>query len=347
MSTTKRCWEVFKCTVGDCPAYGEDEVCCWLMDGVRPRVDIHGKYLVPMEACLKCTLFKAHAGDKLIDETFHRIREQFGLYRKEVQKRTDIQNVRLTSVNERLQRQLADKEAAEQACLTVNEELNNFIRTISHDLKAPIISIQGFSSRLLKSEGRHLSQKGRGALKQIAASADRMETLVLDLLHLSQVGTADCRLQKTAMQDMIYQVIASLGDMIGKYGARIVIADRFPQIMCDEDQMFQVLENLVVNAIKFSKQTEFPTVEIGYANRPEYHLFYVRDNGIGIDPRYHQEIFDMFRRLKEIKDDKGTGLGLAIVQRIITRHGGRVWVDSKKGKGATFYFTVPKKGVCK
>ena len=343
MKTYTQCWRIFQCSDQACPVYGKDEPCCWLVPGVYPRTDVHGEYLEPMEACLGCRVFESNAPDTRVRETFGLIKKQFGTYRRKVQKRSEIRNIRLTSINEKLQRQVADKEAAEKACLTVNEELNNFIRTVSHDLKTPIISIKGFSARLLKTKGNHLGKQGKAALKQIMTSADRMESLVLDLLHLSQVGETDSHFRKLSVRDIITEVISSLEDTIRNNAIRVTMSDDLPEIYCDEGRIFQVFENLIVNAVRFTKDAESPTIEIGYKEREEAHEFYVRDNGIGIDPKDHQRIFNMFCQLAEIKDSKSTGLGLTIVQKIINRYGGRVWVDSEKGKGATFYFTLPKK----
>ncbi len=107
--------------------------------------------------------------------------------------------------------------------------------------------------------------------------------------------------------------------------------------------IYQVFENLLVNAIKFTAGAKDPKIEIGYEDMGDSHKFYVRDNGIGIDPKHHRKIFEMFHRLKEIQDEEGTGLGLTIVDRIVNSHGGKVWVESEKDKGATFYFILPKK----
>jgi signal transduction histidine kinase len=120
------------------------------------------------------------------------------------------------------------------------------------------------------------------------------------------------------------------------------LAENLPLICCDRDRIYQVFENLLVNAVKFIGNTRTPRIEVGYEDKGALHQFYVRDNGIGIDSKYHARIFEMFQRLKEVEDKKGTGLGLAIVDRIVTSHGGTVWVDSEKGKGATFYFTLQK-----
>ena len=120
------------------------------------------------------------------------------------------------------------------------------------------------------------------------------------------------------------------------------MADDLPTISCDEEKMYQVFDNLLTNAIKFVGDTENPEIEIGYEDKGEFHQFSAGDNGIGIDPKYHQKIFEMYQRLKQIEDEEGAGLGLPIVDRIIREHGGKVWVESEKGKGATFYFTLPK-----
>lgn len=120
------------------------------------------------------------------------------------------------------------------------------------------------------------------------------------------------------------------------------MADDLPTICCDPERMYQVFENLLVNGIKFTGTTDRPVIEIGCRDRGDSHQFYVRDNGIGIDPKHHRRIFEMFHRVQDIEDKDGTGLGLAIVDRIVNNHGGKVWVESEKGKGAIFYFALPK-----
>jgi signal transduction histidine kinase len=302
----------------------------------------HKKYLEPMEVCLECEVFKANADTARVQETFQVIKEQFKTYRKKVRKKSETKNVQLEATNARLKQEVADLEVAEKSCLNVNEALNSFIRTVSHDLKTPIISIQGFSSRLLKTEGKCLGEKGRDYLDRIISSANRMEALVLDLLQLSRVGETERQVENVAVHDIVTKVLSSLEENIRENGVRIIVSKNLPEIHCDESRILQVFENLIVNAIKFTRDKKIPTIEIGYKNKGRFHEFHVRDNGIGIATEYHEEIFEMFRQLKEIKDSKGTGLGLTIVHRIVSRSGGKVWVDSEKGKGATFYFTLPK-----
>ena len=124
----------------------------------------------------------------------------------------------------------------------------------------------------------------------------------------------------------------------------LVVTEDLPPIYCDGERIYQVFENLLINAIKYMGDTEDPKIEIGYEDNEAFHQFYVRDNGIGIDAKYHEKVFEMFHRLREVEKEEGTGLGLAIVERIVNNHRGRVWVESEPEKGSTFYFTIPAAG---
>ncbi|MBW2595753.1 MAG: GHKL domain-containing protein [Deltaproteobacteria bacterium] len=139
---------------------------------------------------------------------------------------------------------------------------------------------------------------------------------------------------------IIRNVLDVLGPQLKKRGIKVDVQGRLPVIHCDRNRIYQVFENLIQNSIKYMGDTESPVIEIGCKKRDGFHEFYVKDNGIGIDPKYHQKIFQIFQRLKEV-DTKGTGVGLATVERIAEVHGGSVRVESERGKGATFYFTVP------
>jgi len=169
-----------------------------------------------------------------------------------------------------------------------------------------------------------------------------MEALVSDLLTLTRVGRITPNFAEISCTDMLNDLAASLQGRLKKMGVKLVIQDNLPTVFCDAQRIYQVFENLVVNAMKFIGDTECPKIEVGYESNSGFHQFYVRDNGIGIDPIYHLKVFQMFQRLDEIEDNEGTGLGLAIVKRIVDSHGGKVWVESEKGTGATFNFTLPK-----
>ena len=222
-----------------------------------------------------------------------------------------------------------------------NEELENFVHFVSHDLKSPIVSLQGFSSILLKDYQDKLGKEGKRYLERIMANARHMENLVSDLLTLSKIGRPSRALKEFPCINLIKEVCSNLQPLLEKSGIEIVIGNNFPSIYADRERIYQVFINLLTNAIKFIGDTGSPRIEIGYVENEKFHQFYVRDNGIGIDVKYHQRIFEIFQRLKEVEDKEGTGVGLTIVERIVTNHGGNVWVESEKGKGATFYFNIP------
>ena len=233
---------------------------------------------------------------------------------------------------------------AEEELMKKNEELENFVYVVSHDLKSPLISLQGFSSALLKDYQDKLGEEGKRYVKRITANTHRMEVLISDLLALSRLGRAVSAFKDISSLEIANRVCNHLKPRLEKNRIEVSIGDNLPTIRCDGDRIYQVFENLLVNAMKFMGDREKPRIEIGYEEKGEFHRFYVKDNGIGIDPRYHGKIFEIFHRLKEIDDEEGTGIGLVIVERIIKNHGGEVWVESEKGKGATFYFTLPKAG---
>lgn len=253
----------------------------------------------------------------------------------------DLLPVVLPEVVRRHGDRLARKEAEEEL-QKINEELKNFVHVVSHDLRTPITFIQGFSSLLLEEYQDTLDDKGRMCLQRIHASARRMEALVSDLLALSKIGRVVSSFQNVSCGEIVSNMASDLQNRLGSSGIELVVAENLPTICCDGGRIRQVFENLVVNAIKFMGNTKSPRIEVRCEDRGEFLQFCVRDNGIGIDPQYHLTIFEKFHRLREIEDDEGTGLGLAIVRRIVNNHGGKVWVESERGKGSSFYFILPK-----
>jgi PAS domain S-box-containing protein len=223
-----------------------------------------------------------------------------------------------------------------------NRELENFVHVVSHELKTPIIAVLGFSSRLAKHCRERLDEEAKRYLEQIQASGKRMEAFVSDLLSLARVGSVAFVFRDVSSSNIVRNVVARLEPRLKKARVKLKVANNLPTIHADEERISQVFENLLVNAIKFGGHAKKPEVEVGYKKEKDGHLFYVRDNGIGIDPANHGKIFEMFLRLGEIDDKEGTGIGLPIVESIVKNHGGEVRVESEKGRGATFYFTLPK-----
>ena len=237
---------------------------------------------------------------------------------------------------------ISDLKRAEEEIRRINEELNSFVRVVSHDLRNPIISIQGLSFRLLRAYRNVLEQKAVSYLEQIMSDARRMELLASDLLTFTKLGQVVSTLEPVSSHEIVANVVSGIQHRLVARPVELVMADNLPEVSCDRERLHRVFENLLVNAIKFTGQNQEPKIEIGYKDAGDFHEFYVKDNGIGIDPAHHRKIFEVFSRLREIEDPEGTGLGLAIVERIVKDHGGSVWVESEKGKGAIFRFRLPK-----
>ena len=179
-------------------------------------------------------------------------------------------------------------------------------------------------------------------LKRIANAVDKMQALLSDLLELSRIGRIINSPENIPLGQIVAEAIELLNGPLETNNVRTIIQNQFPNILGDHARLVEVIQNLVSNAVKFMGDQSRPTIEIGTAgvDTNQKIILFVRDNGIGIDPQYHERIFGLFNRLDPNID--GTGIGLALVKRIIEIHGGRIWVNSQTGTGATFYFTLPQ-----
>ncbi|MFH1563379.1 MAG: ATP-binding protein [Nitrospirota bacterium] len=226
----------------------------------------------------------------------------------------------------------------------VNKELDSFTYSASHDLKEPLRGIASFSQFLLEDYLDKLDETGKDYLKRLSASANRMKSLIDDLLALSRISRIKNPYTSIDSNKLIKEVLKQLKSIIEEKKVKIEVDDELPFIFCDGIKIKEVFYNLISNAIKYNDK-KVPEVEIGVeGQRADGVVFFVKDNGIGIEEKYFEEIFGIFKRLH--KGDEyggGTGAGLAIVKRVITDHGGNVWVKSTPGKGSTFYFSLPKK----
>jgi PAS domain S-box-containing protein len=223
-----------------------------------------------------------------------------------------------------------------------NKELEAFAYSVSHDLRAPLRAIDGFSKFVLEDYGRKLDKEGQRLLGLIRSNTQKMDQLITDILTLSRVTRSEHKVSKVDMTKMALSMLneAVSPEIQEKLSLKI---DELPEAFADSTYMKQVWINLISNAVKFSSLKKKQMITIGGFNREGFHVYYVKDNGVGFNPEYAHKLFGVFQRLHKSEDFEGTGVGLAIVQRIIHRHGGKVWAEGKEGKGATFYFSLPAK----
>ena len=234
----------------------------------------------------------------------------------------------------------ADAEQRAAVLRARNAELDTFAYAVSHDLKAPLVSLQGMSGLLAAECGPQLGEEGQHYLKRIEATVDRMQRLVADVLKLSSSGRGDHAAAAVAVDEVIDEVLQELDERL-RARAVTVTRGKLGTISAAQTELEQVFTNLIGNAVKYmGESVAAPAIEIGRADKDGCAEFFVRDNGIGIDPAYHAKIFEAFQRLLEIETE-GTGVGLAIVKKIVEAAGGRIWVESAVGQGSTFFFTWP------
>lgn len=219
-----------------------------------------------------------------------------------------------------------------------NRELESFSYSVSHDLRGPLRAIDGFSLMLEEDHADKLDEEGRRLISVVRASAANMAKLIDDLLAFSRIGKKPLSVSATDMQALALEVVEDLSPAHPK--ARIEV-EALPQASVDRALMKQVWANLVGNALKYSSRKDDPKVEIGGATQGAENVYWVRDNGAGFDMKYAGKLFGVFQRLHGTDEFEGTGVGLAIVQRVVSRHGGRIWAEAGVGQGACFRFAFP------
>jgi signal transduction histidine kinase len=220
-----------------------------------------------------------------------------------------------------------------------NAELDSFVYMVSHDLKAPLVTIQGMASMLALDCAPALDERGRHYLARIEANIEQMEQLISDLLALSRIGREARPAEQVDLNQLVDEVLTTLAEPIRERGVTIDRGD-LGSVWAIRTQIQQVFSNLIGNAVKYLGDEPKAHVEIGACRREAWVECYVKDNGIGIDEAYHTKVFELFQRLKEVPVE-GSGVGLPIVKKIVEATGGRIWVESLKGQGATFRFTWP------
>jgi light-regulated signal transduction histidine kinase (bacteriophytochrome) len=241
-------------------------------------------------------------------------------------------NVRLSAANESLREAKSAQEAA-------NRELEAFSYSVAHDLRAPLRSIDGFSQALLDDCADILDEAGKLHLRYVREAAQDMAALIDGLLGLSRVTRSELRRESVDLTGIAGQIFTQLRRATPDRTVETVVAGDL-EAEGDARLLRALMENLIGNAWKFTRHCASPRIEVGAARTDGERVYFVRDNGAGFDMAYAGKLFAAFQRLHSASEFEGTGIGLATVQRIVARHGGRVWAESEVGHGATFYFTL-------
>ena len=239
-------------------------------------------------------------------------------------------------LNEDLESRVAERTAELEA---TNKELEAFTYSVSHDLRAPLRHIDGFSKLLVEEYGEGLPEEAGRYLIRIREGTQRMGQLVDDLLNLARVGRRELNGQITGLDNLVAEVLSDLKTETATRKIEWKV-EHLPFVECDAALMKQVFANLLSNAVKYTRPRDPATIEVGVTTENGQRAIFVRDNGVGFSMKYADKLFGVFQRLHRPEDFEGTGVGLATVQRIIHKHGGRVWAEAELDRGATFYFTL-------
>ncbi len=229
---------------------------------------------------------------------------------------------------------------AEEKTNLVNKELEAFTYSVSHDLRAPLRSIRGFSQMLLKDYAPQLDEEGNRLLSRVIHNANQMGQLIDDLLDFSRIGRKELFISRINTKNQVMEVINEITDHEQMRKQQIHLA-ALPEMKGDQNMLKLVWANLISNALKYSRDKEDPKIEIGGKTENGRAVFYIKDNGVGFDMKYSDKLFNVFQRLHNKATFEGTGVGLALVHRIVSRHNGVTWVEAKVDEGATFYFSIP------
>lgn len=222
-----------------------------------------------------------------------------------------------------------------------NTEMERFTYTVSHDLRSPLITIKGFAGAVLEDLSIERYDRIKPDIKRIENAAERMQALLEDLLELSRIGRIVNPPIEFSMKKLGYEVKELLTGIIEKKEIELRINDLMPKAFGDIQRIREVIQNLIENSVKFMDKESEKIIEFGFKNEGDEVIYFIRDNGPGINEKYHDKIFGLFNKLNV--GSEGTGIGLAIVKRIIELHGGKIWVESARNAGATFFFTLKHK----
>jgi light-regulated signal transduction histidine kinase (bacteriophytochrome) len=302
------------------------------------------------------SLVQNHAVIAALQDELAATNREVMLLTLELEQRVANRTAALAASNQALQKEVEERQKAEQeikklnedlshrAALleTANKELEAFAYSISHDLRAPLRHICGFAHTLREEAGPAMGDAALELLDQISAAAKTMGVLIDELLRFSRLSSVQLAFVKIDLDSLVNEIIA---EMEPDLNGRRVLWNHFPlpSIRGDPTMVRQAFVNLISNALKYSQFRDPAEINIGVLDdKPDECIFFIQDNGAGFDPRYADKLFGVFQRLHSQEEFEGIGIGLANVRRIVTRHGGRIWAEGRPGKGATFYFSWPK-----
>jgi signal transduction histidine kinase len=244
---------------------------------------------------------------------------------------------RLQVENRELQQRIQERSRELEAS---NAELESFSYSVSHDLRAPLRAIDGFATLFMREYGSRIPADGLDLLAGVCSGTARMQRLIDDLLHLARFSRQPLEMHTVSMQELVQRVLATLQHQWPEHPRHLETGE-LPDCRGDQSLLEHVLTNILSNAFKFTATRALARIEVGAYQEGAEQVYFVRDNGVGFDMKYADKLFGVFQRLHSESEFPGTGIGLSIVRRIILRHGGRVWAESRREEGTTLYFSLP------
>lgn len=231
---------------------------------------------------------------------------------------------------------------AKKKLIHKKKELEEFVYSVSHDLKSPIVSVQGYASLLKEEAYDGFSESNKHYFNRLVANIELMQKMIQDLLELSRVGKIDTETSEEFIGKIVKEAVEEFRYQIENKKIKVILPERLPRVVCHSKNLKLVFTNLISNAIKFHGNGKQTVIEIGVKRRSDEFEFFVKDNGVGILESEQEQIFNAFYRSKQMEHVEGTGIGLAVTKKIVEDHGGQINVESKVGQGTVFHFTLPK-----
>lgn len=262
----------------------------------------------------------------------------------ELRKANELLEARVGERTAELAAQTEELRRSNEALERSNMELQHFAYVASHDLQSPLRSISGFAQLLQEQYQNQLDAQAEDWIRRAVGSIQQMQALIRDLLAYSSVDARTRPFEETDFQEVFDDAVKALNASIQDSGA-MVTCDSLPVVLGDRWQLVQLMQNLLANALIYRRNNHPSAVHVSAVRQGTEWVFSVRDDGIGIDPKYHERVFEIFRRLHDQQEYPGTGIGLAICRRVVQGHGGRIWLESEPGRGSIFYFSIPERMV--